>query len=259
MILATALVLVLTRQEPTVGPPPASLRLSPFYRKCVLAMGIPIVSSDRVGNEALLAAREIVERMLAKRPELAKPMIERHLRVAIMARSENTLDIPEHSDLQKAFPQTDWNKRARGLGATVERPCVSGAEENLLGLPGDRYKGESILIHEFGHTVLNFGVEPLDRMFRGRVQQAFDKSKGTAWKNTYAASNLDEYWAEGVQSWFDCNQKGPSGGNGVHNDLWNHESLRKTDPDLYALLAEVFDSKWRWSDPTKKQGEHRSQ
>lgn len=259
MILATALVLVLTRQEPTVGPPPASLRLSPFYRKCVLAMGIPIVSSDRVGNDALLAAREIVERMLAKRPELAKPMIERHLRVAIMARSENTLDIPEHSDLQKAFPQTDWNKRARGLGATVERPCVSGAEENLLGLPGDRYKGESILIHEFGHTVLNFGEEPLDRMFRGRVQQAFDKSKGTAWKNTYAASNLDEYWAEGVQSWFDCNQKGPSGGNGVHNDLWNHESLRKTDPDLYALLAEVFDSKWRWSDPTKKQGEHRSQ
>ena len=233
-------------------PPPAELGLSPFYTKCLLAKGIPVVSSTKVSDRALREAQRIVEEMLRKRPELAKPMIERKLRVSVMAQSEQTLDIPEHSDLQKVFPQTDWNKRARGLGATLERPCVSGAEENLLGIPGDRYKGESILIHEFAHTVLNFGLEPVDAEFRKQLAEAFSNSKGTAWKNTYAATNVDEYWAEGAQSWFDCNQKGPAGGNGVHNDVWNREKLKAADPALYNLLSKVFVEDRIWRDPATR-------
>jgi hypothetical protein len=232
-----------------IKPPPASLGLDSFYRKCVFVHGIPIVSSAKVDDRALREAQRLVEKMMKKRPEMAKPMIERKLRIAIMAQSEQTLDIPEHSDLQKAFPDTDWNKRARGLGATLQRPCVSGAEENLLALPGDRYNGESILIHEFGHTVLNFGMEAIDNIFRKRLAAEFERSKGSVWKNTYAATNVDEYWAEGVQSWFDCNQKGPPGGNGVHNHLWNRNSLAKADPGLSHLLEEVFISDWKWSPP----------
>ena len=233
-------------------PPPSELGLSPFYQKCVMAKGIPIVSSAKVDSRALLEAQRLVEAMLRKRPELAKPMIDRKLRVAVMAHSEQTLDIPEHSDLQKAFPQTDWNKRARGLGATLARPCVSGAEENLLGLPGDRYRGECILIHEFAHTVLQFGMEPTDPNFRNELSKAFAKSKDTIWKNTYAATNVDEYWAEGVQSWFDCNRKGPSQGDGVHNDVWNRERLKSADAVLHSLLARVFSEDRIWRDPADK-------
>ena len=58
---------------------------------------------------------------------------------------------------------------------------------------------------------------------------------------------MDEYWAEGVQSWFDSNQKGPVGGNGVHNEIWNRESLKQSDPELYKLLNEVFIADWKWS------------
>src|SRR5438067_1373566 len=67
---------------------------------------------------------------------------------------EPTLAIPEHSDLQQACPTTDWTARARALGATDPRPASSGAEENLLCENGDRYAGENIFIHEFGHTIL---------------------------------------------------------------------------------------------------------
>jgi alpha-glucosidase len=248
MISAAVALLVLQ-----IGPPSPKFGLSSFYKKCLMVRGLPIASSDKTSDRALYAARDLVEHMLAKRPEVVKYMLERKLRIAVMAQSEQTLDIPEHSDLQKAFPETDWNKRARGLGATVERPCVSGAEENLLGLPGDRYKGECILIHEFGHTMLNFGMEPLDAKFRARMKQAYDhaKSAGT-WKNTYAMTNIDEYWAEGVQSWFDSNQKGPPEGNGVHNDIWNRKELLKRDPELAMLLGEVFAADWSWTDPTGK-------
>ena len=230
--------------------PPAELKLDPFYKKCLMVQGLPIVSSDKVSDAALRKASELVAAMLRKRPEIVKPMIAKKLRIAIMAPTEQTLDIPEHSDLQKAFPDTDWNKRARGLGATVERPCVSGAEENLLGLPGDRYKGESILIHEVGHTVLNFGVESVDKKFKGRLLEAFKAAKEAGiWKNTYRDTNVEEYWAEGVQDWFDCNQKGPEGGNGVHNEVWNREGLQKKDPALHKLLSEVFVDDWKWAPP----------
>lgn len=236
-----------------IRPPASDLRLPSFYKKCLIVNGIPIVSSEKVSDKALRVAQEYVERMLAKRPEIVKPMLERKLRVAIMGPTEQTLDIPEHSDLQKAFPQEDWNKRARGLGATVERPCVSGAEENLLGLAGDRYKGESILIHEFGHTVLNFGMESVDKKFRGRLREAYDAAKESGvWKNTYAISNLDEYWAEGVQSWFDCNQRGPVGGNRVHNEIWNRSELKAKDAKLHQLLSEVFVADWKWKDPASR-------
>lgn len=245
-----ATVLALVFLQGPIKPPPADLKLDPFYKKCLLVRELPVVSSEKVSDGGLRAAVEIVEKMLQKRPEMAKPMKELKLRIAVMAPTEQTLDIPEHSDLQKAFPDTDWNKRARGLGATRQRPAVSCGEENLLGLAGDRYKGESILIHEFGHTVLNFGMERIDKTFRPRLQKAFDAAKESGvWKNTYAISNLDEYWAEGVQSWFDCNQKGPVGGNGVHNEIWNRVELKAKDKLLHDLLAEVFIADWKWKDP----------
>src|SRR5690606_17057721 len=80
------------------------------------------------------------------------------VRVGIMAESEVTTDMPEHSDLNEAFPGINWDTRARGLGATVDRPLTSVGEENLLQLPGDVYMGENILVHEFAHTFFDLGV-----------------------------------------------------------------------------------------------------
>lgn len=248
-----ATVLVLSLLQGNIKPPPAELKLDGFYKKCILVDGLPVVCSGKVSDDGLRKAVFIVQQMLKKRPEIAKPMMELKLRIAVMAPTEQTLDVPEHSDLQMAFPQTDWNKRARGLGATVERPAVSCGEENLLGLSGDRYKGESILIHEFGHTVLNFGIERVDKTFKARLQKIYDEAKNSGvWKNTYAVSNIEEYWAEGVQSWFDCNQKGPVGGNGVHNEIWNRAELKAKDPLFHDLLKEAFTSDWKWKDPAAK-------
>ena len=41
-------------------PVPASLGVSPFYKKYVDAQGIPVISSDKVPDAALLVARDIV-------------------------------------------------------------------------------------------------------------------------------------------------------------------------------------------------------
>jgi len=130
------------------------------------------------------------------------------------------------------------------------RPACSAGEENLLGLPGDRYRGESILVHEFGHTILTMGLNRLNKAFTGRVRESWKIAleKGL-WNRTYAGSNAEEYWAEGVQSWFDANRR-VDAPDGIHNDIGRRADLKAYDPTLAALLAEVFaDDDWRWVDP----------
>ena len=69
-----------------------------------------------MSDSAFVVAYEIVIKMLSGRPDVRAAMISNGARVGIMARTEVTLDIPEHSDLK---PNKYWDKRARGLGATT--------------------------------------------------------------------------------------------------------------------------------------------
>jgi alpha-glucosidase len=98
---------------------------------------------------------------------------------------------------------------------------------------GDRYRQENILIHEFNHAVHQHGLKEVDPTFDGRLRRTYDKAmdKGL-WKGTYVATNPSEYWAEGVQAYFDC-MRPQFGAN-------TREKLRAYDPDLFALVDEVY-------------------
>jgi len=76
--------------------------------------------------------------------------------------------------------------------------------------------------------------------FRTRLVKAYSNAIAAGkWKNTDAASNVDEYWAEGVQDWFDVNLTSvPT--NGIHNEIHLRAQLQQYDPELAALIAEVF-------------------
>ena len=168
------------------------------------------------------------------------------VRVAVMAESELTTDVPEHSDLT---PKKYWDKRARGLGATRLRPASSCAEENLLGLKGDRYSGESIFIHEFAHT-MHMGLRRIDPAFDARLKKLYKAAlAGGFWQKTYAATNVGEYWAEGVQSYFDANREAVPG-DGIHNHVDTREELKAYDPALFKLIDEVYrGATWRYMAP----------
>ena len=56
--------------------PPAEMRLDPFYEKYIDADGIPIVSSRKVPDAALVIAADIAIQMLAGCPKLHKAMVE---------------------------------------------------------------------------------------------------------------------------------------------------------------------------------------
>ena len=233
------------------GPVPAAVRaqfgLAPFYTQYVDYLGFPIVASSKPAPRALCVARDVISHMFASRPELVGRLVEKKIRLAIMGKTELTTDIPEHSDLT---PKAYWDERARGLGATLARPAVSAAEENVLCDTGDRYRGESILVHEFSHAIFNMAVDLYEPALKSELDADFAAAIAAhKFDNTYAATNRDEYWAEGAQDWFDTNATAiPS--NGIHNDIHTRAQLVTYDPALSTLMRKVFgDLTWRYACP----------
>lgn len=224
-----------------------SLKLDPVYKKYASANGFPVLSSADVPDYALLETAYLIDKMLTGRDDIRDAMIRNKIRFVVMAHDEFTTDVPEHSDLQ---PSRYWDRRARGLGATPARPVVSCGAENLLNYEGDHYATENILIHEFAHAMHRMGLDSIDEGFDRTLKRTYDDAiERGLWKGTYAATNYEEYWAEGVQSWFDTNRPPDD----VHNHVDTREELREYDPQLAALIAEVYgDRPWRYVRPAER-------
>ncbi len=224
-----------------IDSPPQNLQLDPFYEKYLDASGLPVVTSWIVYDEALVMARDIVNHMISELPqEVLEKMIELNTRVGIIGAKQRTTEMPEYRDLYEVFPGTDWDNRARGLGPTIARPLASGGEENLLRLPGDRYPNENILVHEFAHGIHLMGLYHAVEGFEEELVEAYNEAIAAGlWQNTYAATNHYEYFAEGVQYWFNVNGfSNPA--NGTYGPIASREELMDYDPRLYAILEVYF-------------------
>jgi hypothetical protein len=206
--------------------------LDPFYRKYADAAGLPVVSSDAPADMARTRACELVIDM-TMRDDVRQALIDNYVRFAIIGNDELTNDIPEFSYLPDSI-----NDRARGLGGL---PAVSCAEESILcDTQRDRWRGEGICVHEFAHTISMGGLFDADRTFEGRLEDAFQSAQATGlFENTYAMENSQEYWAEGVQSWYYTNLESDPP-NGIHNHIDRREELMDYDPTLYDLIAEFL-------------------
>ena len=245
----------ISRREPRVSyqvrPPPRGLKLPTFYKKYTTANGYPIVASQTVNDYALKEAAYIVDMMLAKRPDVREAMIKSGSRLCIIAHNEFTTDLPEWASMT---PKDFWDARARGTGGSEDDPFCSCGEENLLAFPGDPYSTENILIHELAHNIHLRGMVNLDPTFDSRVQASYDSAmKAGLWKGKYASVNHHEYFAEGVQSWFNNNRINDHD----HNHVNTRVLLIEYDPNLATLCKEVFgDTKLKYTKPETRLRDH---
>jgi len=224
--------------SPVPGAVPTSLDIHAFYKKYLDADGIPVVASSNVRDEALMRARRVITQMLSKRPDIKAQMVKKGCKVMIIGEKEEVCELPEYAHICDT-PENiaHWNKRARGFGGAPEDDfSASFGEENVLGLPGDRYKGESIMVHEFAHIFHMVGIVGIDPKFDEELEAMRQNAiaKGL-WENTYCISNKEEYFAETLQSFFNCNRYADTP-NGVHNAINTREKLKLYDPDMYQLL-----------------------
>jgi hypothetical protein len=242
-----------------VTPPPAELKLDPFYAKYADAAGIPVVASEDVRSDAVLMLRDIVNHMLVKRPDLRAELVRRGSRLMIIGARQGQMDLPEYRNMKKPAREdprltlserarydqpggiasmTDaeyWNRRARGLGG-VRTSC---GEENLLGMQfqGVRYFGEHICVHEFSHGIMS-AIRSADPELMKAIDAAYAAAKAKGlFKGHYAENTVAEYWAEGTQWWFWSNYAWTTPDK---VEIWSPESLKEYDPTLFELLSRVY-------------------
>jgi hypothetical protein len=231
-----------------VQPVPPELGVDPFYKKYVDANGIPVLSSEKVPDAALLVMRDIINTMLIKRPDVRQSMIERRWRTGILGETEMTMDIPEYRnrkrpDAPEGEPVNQLDRdyhanRSRGLGGNP----TTGGEENLLGYPGTRYWGEHIFVHEFSHAIMG-NLRTVDPALHAEIRAAYDSAMAAGkyvsptGRRHYATTNAGEYWAEGAQWWFFSNYGECFAGN---IKVETPDEFKAYDPKLYELLSRVF-------------------
>jgi alpha-glucosidase len=217
-----------------------------FYRKYLEIQGMPVVAAAVVADEALQRTHDIVTHLLAGRPDVLEAMVKNGTRLLVIGKDQVYTDMPEYRN----SPNPDYlNERVRGTGGFG---ITSFGEENLLNLAGDRYDDESIGVHEFCHTI-DAALGRIDPGWRTRLRETYRGAVGKGlWKNTYAASNQAEYWAEICQSYFDCNRVN----NWNHGPIGTREQLKRYDPEGHDLVRTTLRltpaNDWRYR-PLRKQ------
>jgi hypothetical protein len=227
--------------------PPAELGIDPFYERYLDARGVPVVSSANVSDAALARACDAATHVLGESAAIRARLAENGFLVAVIGVGEVLTDLPGYHDLYEVNPDVDWNYGVRSLGAgSLERPVSSVGEENLLCLSDDLFVGESIAIHSIAHGLRALGIVDVDPEWDERLDAAYDAAMAAAlWTETFAATSASQYWAEGVQDWYDANLEATPP-DGLHNDVNTRVELRAYDPELASLIAEhVPDDGWR--------------
>lgn len=225
-----------------VAPIPDALRdeykIHKFYQKHVVIRGIPVIGSEEVTDYAFLECAWTLDHTLHGREKALQALVSSKVRMGIIGVKQYTMDIPENQRPSMTAKGAYHDRRSRGLGGL---PMATCAEENLLNLRGDPYTRENITLHEFAHTLAS-AIRRVDRAWWDKLEDAYEKAKEKGiYGRSYASTNLQEYWAEGVQCWFDCANPRNSGG------ASNRDELKAKDEPLAALLTEVYgDTPWRY-------------
>ncbi|HEY7315858.1 MAG TPA: hypothetical protein VH643_41395 [Gemmataceae bacterium] len=258
------------RRQPSVIAPPPKLRIDPYYTKFTYAREFTVLGSKRVGDRALLKANDTIRKMFAYRHDILKAMIAEGARLVVLGRGENLSDLPEFKDVKN---QAGFDA-VRYLDYTPSRKLMVVPEENVLCLSGEPFAGKCMVVSVFakglyhatglrpvdpdferrrGKQQYELRVKRLDIEFDRRLQKCHDEatSKGL-WKGTAAARNRVEYWAAGVEAYFDAAGDGlpPSL---ADRPITTRETLKVYDSNLFALVEETMAYKehvdWRFKRP----------
>src|SRR5258708_4258217 len=186
---------------PTGGPVSAAVARA-FFKKTVNCEGIAVRASAAVDDRALTAGCDKIRTMLKNIPRVRSALVRLGTELHIIGQHEQTSDLPEfrgerdHTFVDNTGRLALIDERTRGMGGRI----ASCGEENILHLPGDRYAGGlEICIHDFAHSIMNFGMTAAQRE-QIREQYASSISIGL-WDRAYASTNAREYWAE-LSVWY---------------------------------------------------------
>jgi hypothetical protein len=191
--------------------------------------------------------------------------------MGVLGSNEKMSDLPE---FKEARERPDFDEvRYWEYTPSLKRLVVP--EQNVLGLAGEPFAAKCMVVSLFakglyqvaglravdpnfdrrrGKQQYELRVKRLDIEFDHRLQKLFDEAMGKGlWKGTAAARNHIEYWAAGVEAYFDAAGDGTSPA-GADRPITTREALKAYDPSLFALVDETMAYKehvdWRFQRET---------
>lgn len=197
--------------------------------------GILIKASPKALPQALPQAKAILDIMLSKDSAMAKRMANAGCCLGIYGKGEHAFYIPEHRDSYN--PDSLY---VEGFGGTV---IATIKDANVLRLlDGDyttSYWDECILVHEFAHTVKNYGLtEQQQNQFEQIYNQSIQSGK---WPNSYAGSNSHEFFATLSAIWFNVmNDTYDGQWDGVRGPINTRDELCSYDRAAYDFMASIY-------------------
>jgi hypothetical protein len=245
------------RRQPSVIAPPAKFKADPYYTKFTFAREFTVLGSKKVSDEALLKANDTIRKMFAYRHDILKAIIADGGRLVVLGRAEKLSDLPE---FKEARQKPDFDE-VRYLDYTPALKLMVVPEENVLRAAGEPFAGRSTVVAVFARALYQvtalrpadpdferrrdkqqyeLRVKRLDVEFDNRLRKFHEAALGKElWKGTPAARNRSEYWAAGVEAYFDGAGDGQAP-NGADRPVTTREALKAYDPDLYALVDETM-------------------
>jgi hypothetical protein len=245
------------RQQPSVLSPPALFIVDPYYAKFTYAREFTVLGSKHVSDAALLKANDTIRKMFAYRHDILKAVIADGARLVVLGRHEKLSDLPEFQDARKK-PGFD---EVRYLDYTPSLKLMVVPEENVLCSSKEPLAGKCMVVSVFAKglyqvtalrpVLLDFDKQRNKQQYELRVKRLdieFDKRllkihevacKSGLWKGTPAARDRVEYWAAGVEAYFDAAGAGQPPHN-ADRPITTREALKTYDPALYALVDETM-------------------
>jgi len=191
------------------------------------AAGFVIVANADVDPEALDIAAETVQRVFANN-DLEEGLVAEGAYVIVADEDQGVLDLPEFRCLDSERNQ-DFFDHVCGVADRADYPVVTVNELDLLGDRHGPCNGLNILYHELGHLVQGWTLPPAEYFdVRQYYQDALAAGK---YRDDYAATNANEYFAEATQAYF------------LHTDLEGRRDrdwLWNYDPQTYMLVDSVY-------------------
>lgn len=220
------------------------------YTQGCTILGLEVLATEDVEAEAIREMAARAYQMLVNRPEYAESIATFPIGLRVIGSSQRIMDLPEFEDIYFHHPGIDWRFLGRSFPGTETIPFAAGAEENLLCSTEDRYEGEDNFMRDFAITIRRFAMDAVDESTSAAIDQAYAVAIAEGkWKNTLAEINSEQYWAEGVQSFFDANLEDNAEDRepiSSHNHVNTRDELRTYDRALYQIAISVFrDTGWR--------------
>lgn len=208
-------------------PAPGEARVIPGeYTQQREVLGFLVVGGPAVPAGAFDAAASTIEEVF-KDPALRQPLVDQGAYVVIAEKGQGVLELPEFRCLGEELGRA-FSDHVCGIADRADYPLVTVNAADMVGDPEGPCSGVNVLYHELGHLVQGWILSSADYIeIRVLYQAAIDSG---VYRGAYASRNVNEYFAEGTMAYFD----------GDPDRNLDREWLRRNDPDLLALLEQIY-------------------